>query len=112
MLKEGEWLDVVPLPKALVINVGDCIELMTNGAYKATKHRGNLVRFAPVLTLSVRNASAKDRSATVFFFEPAVDMPIEIVKKFIDEKTVNPSDRKLPKDFGEHLVERLTNTYA
>ncbi|KAK2443937.1 1-aminocyclopropane-1-carboxylate oxidase [Trifolium repens] len=39
MLKDGEWLDVQPLPNAIVINTGDQIEVLTNGRYKSCWHR-------------------------------------------------------------------------
>lgn len=39
MLKDGEWLDVQPLPNAIVINTGDQIEVLSNGRYKSCWHR-------------------------------------------------------------------------
>lgn len=39
MLKDGQWLDVQPLPNAIVINTGDQIEVLSNGRYKSCWHR-------------------------------------------------------------------------
>ncbi|CAO2834247.1 unnamed protein product [Amaranthus hypochondriacus] len=39
MLKDGEWLDVQPVPNAIVINTGDQIEVLSNGRYKSAWHR-------------------------------------------------------------------------
>ncbi|XP_027339062.1 1-aminocyclopropane-1-carboxylate oxidase 5 isoform X2 [Abrus precatorius] len=39
MLKDGQWIDVQPLPNAIVINTGDQIEVLTNGRYKSCWHR-------------------------------------------------------------------------
>ncbi|XP_068653013.1 1-aminocyclopropane-1-carboxylate oxidase-like [Aristolochia californica] len=39
MLKEGEWIDVQPVPNAIVINTGDQIEVLSNGRYKSAWHR-------------------------------------------------------------------------
>ncbi|MCF4164361.1 isopenicillin N synthase family oxygenase [Zavarzinia compransoris] len=35
----GQWIDVPPLPGAFVVNIGDVMEVLTNGAYVATSHR-------------------------------------------------------------------------
>ncbi|XP_057750631.1 uncharacterized protein LOC130969072 [Arachis stenosperma] len=37
--KDGQWLPVKPLPNALVINVGDILEMITNGIYQSIEHR-------------------------------------------------------------------------
>ncbi|KAG2313483.1 hypothetical protein Bca52824_025040 [Brassica carinata] len=39
VLKDGEWIDVQPLPNAIVINTGDQIEVLSNGRYKSAWHR-------------------------------------------------------------------------
>ncbi|XP_030524413.1 1-aminocyclopropane-1-carboxylate oxidase 5-like [Rhodamnia argentea] len=39
ILKGGEWVDVQPLPNAIVINTGDQIEVLSNGKYKSVWHR-------------------------------------------------------------------------
>ena len=35
----GRWIDAPPLPGALVINIGDMMEIWTNGEFVATSHR-------------------------------------------------------------------------
>lgn len=37
--RNGGWLPVTPLPGALVVNVGDVVEVLTNGKYKSVEHR-------------------------------------------------------------------------
>ncbi|XP_057974052.1 1-aminocyclopropane-1-carboxylate oxidase 5 [Malania oleifera] len=39
ILKDGKWIDVQPLPNAIVINTGDQIEVLSNGRYKSVWHR-------------------------------------------------------------------------
>lgn len=37
--KNNQWIPVEPIPHALVINIGDMVEVMTNGKYKSIEHR-------------------------------------------------------------------------
>lgn len=37
--KQGEWIDVPLLENTLVMNIGDMMEILSNGRYLATKHR-------------------------------------------------------------------------
>uniref|UniRef100_A0A453GKV6 Fe2OG dioxygenase domain-containing protein n=4 Tax=Triticinae TaxID=1648030 RepID=A0A453GKV6_AEGTS len=37
--KNGRWYPLNPLPGALVINVGDILQILTNGTYKSAEHR-------------------------------------------------------------------------
>lgn len=35
----GEWIDVPVVPGAFVVNIGDMLEVLSNGAFVATRHR-------------------------------------------------------------------------
>ncbi|XP_060191256.1 oxoglutarate-dependent flavonoid 7-O-demethylase 1-like [Lycium barbarum] len=37
--KDGMWIPVSPLPNAFIINIGDILEIVTNGAYRSIEHR-------------------------------------------------------------------------
>ncbi|XP_017972816.1 PREDICTED: S-norcoclaurine synthase 1 [Theobroma cacao] len=37
--KNGEWVPVKPIPGTFIINIGDVIEIMSNGEYKSIEHR-------------------------------------------------------------------------
>ncbi|PIA36881.1 hypothetical protein AQUCO_03200090v1 [Aquilegia coerulea] len=39
LLKDGEWIDVPPMRHSIVINLGDQLEVITNGKYKSVLHR-------------------------------------------------------------------------
>nr|BAB89352.1 1-aminocyclopropane-1-carboxylate oxidase [Diospyros kaki] len=39
LLKDGQWIDVPPLKHSIVINIGDQLEVITNGKYKSVMHR-------------------------------------------------------------------------
>ncbi|KAK4279160.1 hypothetical protein QN277_016910 [Acacia crassicarpa] len=62
-LKDGHWLDVPPLPHALVINIGDQLEVITNGRYKSVEHR----------VIAQKNGT---RMSIASFYNPASDAVI------------------------------------
>ncbi|KAL6850385.1 hypothetical protein ACP4OV_021012 [Aristida adscensionis] len=37
--KDGRWLAVEPLDKALIVSIGDIVEILSNGRYKSVEHR-------------------------------------------------------------------------
>nr|QEI21528.1 aminocyclopropane-1-carboxylate oxidase [Litchi chinensis] len=39
LLKDGKWVDVPPMRHSIVINLGDQLEVITNGKYKSVMHR-------------------------------------------------------------------------
>lgn len=39
LLKDGQWIDVPPMRHSIVVNLGDQIEVITNGRYKSVEHR-------------------------------------------------------------------------
>ncbi|MDJ0938825.1 MAG: 2-oxoglutarate and iron-dependent oxygenase domain-containing protein [Woeseiaceae bacterium] len=58
--RDGEWHLVEPTPGALVINIGDMVQVWSNDEYRAALHR--------VVTNPVR-----DRFSAPYFFNPAWD---------------------------------------
>ncbi|XP_027174311.1 1-aminocyclopropane-1-carboxylate oxidase homolog 11-like [Coffea eugenioides] len=47
VLHHGEWVDVTPLPGALVVTLGDMMQLITNGRFKSADHRVVSKRLGP-----------------------------------------------------------------
>lgn len=37
--KDGLWVPIYPIPEAFVVNIGDILEVVSNGAYKSIEHR-------------------------------------------------------------------------
>ncbi|KAJ7948923.1 2-oxoglutarate (2OG) and Fe(II)-dependent oxygenase superfamily protein [Quillaja saponaria] len=35
----GKWMEIPPVPAALVINVGDTLQILSNGRYRSAEHR-------------------------------------------------------------------------
>ncbi|KAK7324339.1 hypothetical protein VNO77_27872 [Canavalia gladiata] len=69
---KGEWLEIPPIPGALVINIGDTIQILSNGKYKSAEHR-------------VRTTSSQSRVSIPVFTVPIATERIgplpEVVKK-------------------------------
>ncbi|KAK1307249.1 Protein SRG1 [Acorus calamus] len=42
IMKDGNWVPVTPLPDSFVVNVGDVIEILSNGKYKSINHRSTV----------------------------------------------------------------------
>ncbi len=54
----GRWIDVAPMPGALIVNIGDLLALATNDLYTSNLHR-------------VLNLSGQERISVSFFVNPA-----------------------------------------
>lgn len=95
--RDGSWIDAVPVPGTLVVNLGDMMARWTNDAYKATPHR-------------VASKQARDRYSVPFFFDPNFHAQIECVP------SCRPRDGSLPKYApvmaGEHELSRFDATFA
>lgn len=52
ILKDGKWLAVKPRADALVINIGDQIQALSNGKYKSVWHRAVVNARAPRLSVA------------------------------------------------------------
>ncbi|WP_194919833.1 isopenicillin N synthase family oxygenase [Catenulispora rubra] len=62
---DGSFLDVPPMPGAFVVNLGELLEVATDGYLKATSHR------------VVSPAGARERFSVPFFYNPRLDAHIE-----------------------------------
>ncbi|CBI30794.3 unnamed protein product, partial [Vitis vinifera] len=55
--KEGRWIPVKPLPNAFVINVGDIMEIVSNGVYHSIEHRVMVNSAKERLSVATSNSS-------------------------------------------------------
>ncbi|KAG4921928.1 hypothetical protein AAZX31_18G168300 [Glycine max] len=68
---QGGWVPVTPIPDALVVNVGDVIEIWSNGKYKSVEHRAV-------------TSKKKRRISYALFLCPRDDVEIEPLDHMID----------------------------
>ncbi|EXB58292.1 Codeine O-demethylase [Morus notabilis] len=80
--KDGVWIPVNFLQDALMVNVGDILEIMSNGAYKSIEHR-------------VMANSSKERISVAVFFSPKYEADIGP-----SASLVNPQNPPLFKRIG------------
>ena len=90
----GEWIDVRPVPGTFVVNIGDMLELWTNGAYVATSHRVCKVK--------------EERYSFPLFFN--VDYHTEV--KPLPQFASRDGKQRPALRAGEHLFAQTAQTFA
>ena len=93
---DRQWLDVPAVPGALVVNVGDMLQRLSNGVLQSTPHR-------------VINRSGRERYSCVFFYDPYVE---SLIKPFSNCIDTNPPCRYQPIHFGDFLQAELSAAYS
>lgn len=71
--KNGKWVAVEPIPNAFVVNLGDQVQVVSNGRFKSVEHR------------AVTNASTARISIPTFFI-PAMDAFVAPASSLVDEQ--------------------------
>ncbi|NBH76579.1 hypothetical protein D3Z29_12065, partial [Rodentibacter pneumotropicus] len=82
LLKDGEWVDVPPMRHSIVINLGDQLEVITNGKYKSILHR------------VIAQTDGSGRMSIASFYNPGSDAVIypapALVEKELEKKELYP----------------------
>ncbi|XP_043700370.1 protein SRG1-like [Telopea speciosissima] len=68
--KDGIWVPVTPLPHAFVVNIGDTMEILSNGTYHSIEHRATV-------------NSVKERLSIGTFYSPKLDGEVGPVRSLI-----------------------------
>jgi isopenicillin N synthase-like dioxygenase len=90
----GEWIDVPPVPGTFVVNIGDLLELWTNGTFVATSHRVRRV--------------VEERYSFPLFFNVDYDTEVKPLPQFNSpEAGQRPALRA-----GEHLFAQTAQSFA
>jgi isopenicillin N synthase-like dioxygenase len=90
----GQWIDAPPIEGAYVVNIGDMLEIMSNGHFTSTTHRVRKV--------------AEERYAFPLFFNVDYDVLVEPLPRFRRE---DGSD-KPPLKAGEHLFAQTVQVFG
>ncbi|KAL5081409.1 hypothetical protein RYX36_009830 [Vicia faba] len=72
--KYGKWIPVKPLPNAFIINIGDILEIITNGIYQSIEHRATV-------------NTAKERLSIATFCTTKYNGEIGPATSFVTEET-------------------------
>ncbi|XP_068648633.1 1-aminocyclopropane-1-carboxylate oxidase-like [Aristolochia californica] len=95
MLKDGEWIDVQPVPHAIVINTGDQIEVLSNGRYKSAWH-------------SVMAMPSGNRRSIASFYNPSLKATIapapELVPAAADQNNAGAGANYPEFVFGDYMT--------
>ncbi|KAL4627156.1 hypothetical protein ACB092_05G147400 [Castanea dentata] len=94
--KEGRWVLVKPLPNAFVVNIGDIMEIVSNGIYRSIEHR------------AIVN-STKERLSIATFYSSNLDSELGPAPSLIGPG--NPANfRRVPleKYFKEFFARKLS----
>jgi isopenicillin N synthase-like dioxygenase len=90
----GEWIDVPPVPGTFVVNIGDLLELWTNGTFVATSHRVRKV--------------AEERYSFPLFFNVDYDTEVKPLPQFA---SAGGKERPTLRA-GEHLFAQTAQSFA
>ncbi len=96
---DGQWHDIVPVPGAFIVNLGDMMSRWTNHQWRSTLHR--------VVNPPEGSGMAARRLSIVYFHTPNYDAEITCVPS-----TISPGEQpKYPPILaGDHLTAKLSQT--
>ncbi|KAG8370379.1 hypothetical protein BUALT_Bualt14G0110900 [Buddleja alternifolia] len=66
VLHQNQWVDVPPIPGALVVNLGDLMQLISNDKFKSVEHRVLASNAGPRISVASFFGSNTDVSAKVY----------------------------------------------
>ncbi|WP_431636915.1 isopenicillin N synthase family dioxygenase [Dyella sp. KULCS107] len=96
LTREGEWLPITTQGDAIVVNIGDMLQRLTNHVYPSTTHR----------VVNPKNDNArKPRYSVPFFLHPNPDVVLDPVPECITPD--NPSRYDSSITSHEYLLQRL-----
>ncbi|KAH9618720.1 hypothetical protein KSS87_002654 [Heliosperma pusillum] len=98
MLKGEEWIEVQPVPNAIVINTGDQIEVLSNGRYKSAWHR-------------VLACPDGIRRSIASFYNPSYEATIAPAPQLIEEAGKDEDDAKVAPETGVQYPKFLFGNY-
>ncbi|TJX55742.1 MAG: isopenicillin N synthase family oxygenase, partial [Mesorhizobium sp.] len=101
---DGSWVDVDPIPGTLVVNIGELLELASNGYLRATVHR------------VVTPPAGIERISVPFFFSAKLDATIPLLELPEELATqargpASDPDNPLFRDVGTNVLKSRLRSY-
>ncbi|KAJ4842945.1 hypothetical protein Tsubulata_030029 [Turnera subulata] len=90
VFEDGKWIEVTPAKGALAVNIGDPMQVLSNGKLKSVEHR-------------VVRPAGKDRYSVVFGHLVTIDKWMEPLPQL----TINEAPKYRGFTFGEYTLKRL-----
>ncbi|KAI7736963.1 hypothetical protein M8C21_003640 [Ambrosia artemisiifolia] len=94
--KDGIWFPIIPLPNAFVVNIGEILEIVTNGQYKSIEHRATV-------------NSKTERLSIATFISPNMDGEIGPAPSLVTPETPPKFTRVAVHDFFKNLFSKELN---
>ncbi|XP_022762406.1 protein DMR6-LIKE OXYGENASE 2-like [Durio zibethinus] len=95
VLHEGKWVTVDPIPNSFLVNVGDHIEILSNGKYKSLMHRALVNNKATRISIAVQHG-------------PALDEVVSPASEFVDNESNPPAYRAIK--YQDYVELQQSNT--
>lgn len=96
LTREGNWLPITTEGDAIVVNIGDMLQRLTNHVYPSTTHR---------VTNPQGDQARQPRYSVPFFLHPNPDVVLDVLPSCVSVE--NPSRYPTPITSHEYLLERL-----
>lgn len=93
----GNWVTAEPIPGTLVVNIGDMMQVWSNGRYTPTLHR------------VINMAKGKDRTSVAFFYEPAFEASVSPIPELLERSSEPPLYSSVR--YGSHLESKVLSNF-
>ncbi|KAL7243339.1 hypothetical protein ACSBR1_015688 [Camellia fascicularis] len=94
--KDGIWIPVSFLPDAFVVNVGDILEILSNGLYNSIEHRATV-------------NSVKERMSIAMFFHPKFEAEIGPAASLLNPQNPPLFKRNSTEKYYKKILSRKLN---
>ncbi|KAH7512702.1 hypothetical protein FEM48_Zijuj12G0118700 [Ziziphus jujuba var. spinosa] len=91
--KDGIWVPIKPLPNAFIVNIGDMLEIVTNGEYRSLEHRATI-------------NSEKERLSIAIFHSPRFEGELGPARSLITEQSPQKYKRVGVREYYEGFFSR------
>ncbi|KAG6516068.1 hypothetical protein ZIOFF_026516 [Zingiber officinale] len=94
VFKDDQWFDVKHIPNAIIVHIGDQIEILSNGYYKSVLHRTTVNK-------------EKARMSWPVFCSPPPEMEIGPLPQLVSDETPTKYKTKMYKDYAYCKLNKL-----